>query len=352
MKLSDSQKWLILLFATAAVLLLYVLRPVLLPFLLGFVLAYLGDPLVDKLDKIFKKRTLSVLVVFTSLFAMLFIAFLLLIPALGSQLESLMLNIPRVVDWIQTSLGPKVAKITNQEFNYVDIEILRTTVINNWAEIVSYVRKVFVQVAGSGFFILGWAAYMFLVPVVTFYLLRDWDILIGRVDELIPRSIQPTVIDLVKEIDGVLSEFLRGQLAVMLFLAIFYAVGLWLVGIELAFIVGLVAGLLSFIPYLGVIIGLALSLVALVIQLGDLSLLAGIGVVFLLGQLLEGTLLSPILVGERVGLHPVMVILSVMAGGQLFGFFGVLAAVPVGAILVVLLRYWRLEYMMSDVYKN
>ena len=132
-----------------------------------------------------------------------------------------------------------------------------------------------------------------------------------------------------KEIDDVLAAFLRGQLTVMLCLAVFYSLGLWLVGIELAFIVGFISGLVSFIPYLGIIVGLLLSLLAFVIQMGDFSQLVAIGIVFLLGQLLEGTVLSPILVGERVGLHPVVVILAVMAGGLLFGFFGVLAAMPV-----------------------
>ena len=138
----------------------------------------------------------------------------------------------------------------------------------------------------------------------------------------------------------------------MLFLAVFYSLGLWLVGIELAFIVGFISGLVSFIPYLGIIVGLLLSLLAFVIQMGDISQLVAIGIVFLLGQLLEGTVLSPILVGERVGLHPVVVILAVMAGGQLFGFFGVLAAMPVAAILLVLLRHWHRGYLVSDLYRK
>ncbi len=351
MKLSDSQKWLFLISVSFTLLLLYVLRSVLLPFLLGFVLAYLSDPVVDKLDRVFKKRTLSVLVVFVSLFTSLTVAVLLVFPILGSQLESLMLDIPRVVDWAQASIGPTFTKLTNIEFQYIDIETLRTTVLHNWTEIASYVKEILLQIAGSSVFLIGWLGYMVLVPVVTFYLLRDWDHLVASIDNLIPRGIQPTIGKLATEIDGVLAEFLRGQLAVMFFLAIFYSVGLWLVGIELAFIVGLVSGLLSFIPYLGVVIGVLLSLVAFAIQLGELSQLLGIGLVFLVGQLLEGTVLSPILVGERIGLHPVVVIFSVMAGGHLFGFFGVLAAVPVAAIMVVLLRYWRREYLASDLYK-
>ena len=159
------------------------------------------------------------------------------------------------------------------------------------------------------------------------------------------------MVKIVKEIDDVLAAFLRGQLADAV-LVVFYSLGLWLVGIELAFIVGFISGLVSFIPYLGVIVGLILSLLAFFIQMGDFSQLVAIGIVFLLGQLLEGTVLSPILVGERVGLHPVVVILAVMVGGQLFGFFGVLAAMPVAAILLVLLRHWHRIYLTSDLYRK
>ena len=213
-------------------------------------------------------------------------------------------------------------------------------------------KSILFELADSGLYFVGWLAYLLLVPVVTFYLLRDWDILISRVEKAIPRRMHAKVVEIAREIDDVLSAFLRGQLAVMFILSVFYAIGLWLVGIELAFIVGFISGLVSFIPYLGVIVGLVLSLAAFVIQVGDFSQLIGIGLVFLFGQLLEGTVLSPILVGEKVGLHPVLVILAVMAGGQLFGFFGVLAAMPVAAIMVVFLRHWHREYIISDLYKK
>ena len=257
-----------------------------------------------------------------------------------------------MIYWLQSYFGPWISGFTNQEYSYVDIETLRATVLNNWTQIASYLKKFLFELAGSGLYFLGLLAYLLLVPVVTFYLLRDWDVLLSQLETSIPRGIQPKVVKIVKEIDDVLAAFLRGQLTVMLFLAVFYSLGLWLVGIELAFIVGFISGLVSFIPYLGVIVGLFLSLLAFVIQMGDFSQLVAIGIVFLLGQLLEGTVLSPILVGERVGLHPVVVILAVMAGGQLFGFFGVLAAMPVAAILLVLLRHWHRSYLTSDLYRK
>ena len=206
------------------------------------------------------------------------------------------------------------------------------------------------ELAGSGLYFLGLLAYLLLVPVVTFYLLRDWDVCFLNLRHRF-RGIQPKVVKIVKEIDDVLAAFLRGQLAVMLFLVVFYSLGLWLVGIELAFIVGFISGLVSFIPYLGIIVGLILSLLAFFIQMGDFSQLVAIGIVFAWSTA-GGTVLSPILVGERVGLHPVVVILAVMAGGQLFGFFGVLAAMPVAAILLVLLRHWHRGYLVSDLYRK
>ncbi|MGH8595571.1 MAG: AI-2E family transporter, partial [Gammaproteobacteria bacterium] len=198
--------------------------------------------------------------------------------------------------------------------------------------------------------LLGWLTFLLLVPVVTFYLLRDWDILVRNIDDLLPRRIEPRVRKIVQEIDAVLAEFLRGQLSVMLALAILYITGLWLVGLDLAFAIGLVAGLVSFVPYLGVIVGVLLAGIAALLQFGELWHLLGVVAVFGVGQLLEGMVLSPLLVGERIGLHPVAVIFAVMAGGQLFGFFGVLVALPVAAAIVVLLRHSRDEYKRSGLY--
>ena len=354
MVLSDSQKWLAFFLLSFAALLLYVLKSVLMPFLLAFFFAYLSDPLADRLEKILRKRVISIFVVFMILFTMVSFVLLLLIPILGEQLKSLLVTAPKVIYWLQYYFGSFISSVTdlNLQFSYMDLDTLGAIASNNWVKIVTYLKQFIYEFAGSGLYFLGLLAYLLLVPVVTFYLLRDWDVLLSRLENSIPRGIQPRVVEIVKEIDEVLAAFLRGQLAVMLILAVFYSLGLWLAGIELAFIVGFISGLVSFIPYLGVVVGVFLSLLAFVIQMGDFSQLVAIGIVFLLGQMLEGTVLSPILVGERVGLHPVGVILAVMAGGQLFGFFGVLAAMPVAAILVVLLRHWHRGYLVSDLYRK
>ena len=206
------------------------------------------------------------------------------------------------------------------------------------------------HVGRSGQLLVGWLTYLLLIPVVTFYLLRDWDHLVAAVRDLLPKRLEPTVVKLAREIDAVLAEFLRGQLTVMLALAVIYTTGLWLVGLELAFFIGMLAGFVSFVPYLGVIVGLVVASFAAFLQFQDVVHIAGVAAVFGVGQLLEGMVLSPLLVGDRIGLHPVAVIFAVMAGGQLFGFFGVLLALPVAAIIVVLLRHSRDEYLQSALY--
>ena len=205
--LSDSQKWLIIFLISTAAALLYLLKSVLLPFLLGFVLAYLSDPLVDRLDKILKKRTISVLLVFLFLFLMASVSLLLLIPVLGNQFKNLMINIPKVIYWLQSYFGPMISEFTNQEFNYIDIETLGATVLSNWAQIAGYLKSILFELADSGLYFVGWLAYLLLVPVVTFYLLRDWDILISRIEKAIPRRMHAKVVEIAREIDDVLSAF-------------------------------------------------------------------------------------------------------------------------------------------------
>jgi predicted PurR-regulated permease PerM len=198
--------------------------------------------------------------------------------------------------------------------------------------------------------VLAWVANLLLIPVLTFYFLRDWDWLVARVRALLPRPVEPTVSRLARESDEMLGGFLRGQLSVMVSLGAVYATGLWLAGIDLALLIGMLAGLVSFVPYLGFIVGAGVALVAALVQHGDwLHVLLVIGV-FSVGQVLESFVLTPWLVGDRIGLHPVAVIFAVMAGGQLFGFLGVLLALPVAAVVMVLLRYAHQRYTASGLY--
>jgi predicted PurR-regulated permease PerM len=198
--------------------------------------------------------------------------------------------------------------------------------------------------------VLGWFANLVLIPVVTFYLLRDWDRIVQGVHESLPRSWEPTVVRLVRECDEVIGAFIRGQLLVMLALGACYTVGLLLVGLDLALLIGTLAGLASVVPYLGLVLGLGAASIAALVQFGEWLPVAWVVAVFLVAQLAEGMYLTPRLVGDRIGMHPVLVIFAVMAGGQLFGFTGVLLGLPVAAVVLVLLRHVHERYRASSLY--
>jgi predicted PurR-regulated permease PerM len=348
--MSDSQKWLVVVAFLGCSVLLYLLAPVLTPFLLGALLAYLGDPLVDRLERWRVGRTVGVVIVFAAMLCVGVIGLLVLLPMLERQVASLVEGVPRALEWLQTSLAPRVAGMLGTEVVDFDIAGVREALVDHWRQVGSFASVVVKQLSHSGQLLLGWAAYLLLVPVVTFYLLRDWDHLVAAIDSLLPKRFQPTVAKLARQIDAVLAEFLRGQLVVMLALAVLYTLGLWLVGLKLALFIGVLSGIVSFVPYLGIVVGIVLAGFAVVVQFGDLSHLLAVVAVFGVGQLLEGMVLSPLLVGDRIGLHPVAVIFAALAGGQLFGFLGILLALPMAAIIVVLLRHSRTQYLQSSLY--
>ncbi len=350
MVLSDSQKWLILALVLSSGWLIYLLAPVLTPFLFSMLLAYLGDPLVDRLERLGLSRTLSVVVVFIVMVSSGLAMVVVLLPALQNQIAVLIQNIPVAIDWSQQWLLPKISSLFSTEEFPIDVPAVKAALMAHWAEVGSVAKNIMGHIGRSGQVIAAWVTYLLLIPIVTFYLLRDWDILIANVHDLLPRAVEPTVVKLAREIDRVLAEFLRGQLTVMAALGTIYIVGLSLVGLDLAFIVGLLAGVVSFVPYLGVIVGVIVAGLAALVQFHDVFHIVAVVAVFGTGQLLEGMVLSPLLVGDRIGLHPVAVIFAVLAGGQLFGFLGVLLALPVAAVIVVLLRYSKQEYQQSEFY--
>lgn len=340
----------ILIVLLAAGWLLYRLAPVLTPFMVSAVLAYLGDPLADRLERRGLSRTLSVVVVFVVM-ALLGVTFLLImIPLLQKQAMVLIERIPQGIQWLQERVLPYLLALPGLADTTIDLDTVRQAVTEHWQQVGKAVTRVLAEVTASGQALFAALAYLLLIPVVTFYLLRDWDVLVGHVHALIPRSVEPTVVRLTRECDAVLAQFLRGQLLVMLGLAFIYTIGLWIVGLDSAFLIGMLAGLVSFVPYLGFIVGIVLAGFAALIQYGDAVHLLYVVAVFGVGQLIEGFVLSPWLVGDRIGLHPVAVIFAVMAGGQLFGFFGVLLALPVAAVVLVLLRHSQELYLQSSFY--
>lgn len=346
--MTDSRSWLILASTGVSGFLFYLLAPVLTPFLVAALLAYIGDPLVDRLEARRLSRTLAVSIVFISLSLVALLALLVLVPLMQQQLLTLLEKLPGYLEWLQNIALPWLQ--TRLGVELPELGELRQTLQANWQHAGGLALGVLGSVTRSGAALLAVIANLVLVPVVTFYLLRDWDVLVARLHELLPRHIEPVVTRLVRNADEVLGAFFRGQLLVMLALGMIYSLGLWAFGIDHALLIGMIAGVVSFVPYLGLIIGLLLAGSASILQYQDLSHLWQVVVVFGVGQVLESVLLTPWLVGDRIGLHPVAVIFAVLAFGQLFGFFGVLLALPVAAVLMVVVRYLHERYIASDLY--
>ena len=330
--------------------LIYLLSPVLMPFVFSAILAYLGDPLTDKLETYRLSRTKSVIVVFLTMALVLTLVLFLLIPQLEGQIANLISNLPAYADKMNTVVLPWFEQRFRLNIRHIQTNELINMVKNHWQNAGGIVASTMSSVSHSGGVIVAWLMNLVLIPVVTFYLLRDWDILIAKIYDLLPRRVAPTMAKLAGEVNTVLSAFLRGQFYVMLALGCIYSLGLWMTGLDLALLIGMLAGLVSFIPYLGAIVGIVSACIAALVQYQALAQLVPVAVVFLVGQVLEGSVLTPKLVGNKIGLHPVAVIFSVMAGGQLFGFLGILLALPVASIVMVFLRHVHDIYRDSEFY--
>ncbi|GAB3027075.1 MULTISPECIES: AI-2E family transporter [Oleiagrimonas] len=329
---------------------LWLLAPVLMPFAVAAGFAYLGDPIADRLERWKLSRTVAVSLVFACMILVVAGALLLLVPLLQHQIRNLIDNIPRYVEWVRGVAMPWLQVHLHLGASSFDSQKLVDTLKEHIGSVSGVAAAVLGQVSRSGFGLIAGLANLILIPVVTFYLLRDWDVLIERIERMLPRRQAPVIRRLARESDQVLGAFVRGQMLVMLALGVIYGTGLTLMGLSVGPLIGMIAGLLSFVPYLGFIIGLGASLIAALVQYGDWMHIALVLVVFGIGQVLEGYVLVPRLVGNKIGLHPVAVIFAVLAGGHLFGFLGVLLALPAAAIIMVLLRYGYERYQVSDLY--
>ncbi len=347
--MSDSQKWFFLIGAAGLAFLTYLLAPVLTPFLISAALAYLGDPLVDRLEVKFS-RSVSVLIVFCGIFSALFIVIAFVVPVLQQEIVTLVKKLPGYIDFIQSRVIPWLQSTLSIELKAWDLSQVKAMIKQHWQDVGGVAAGILGTVSKSGLAFLGWMANLVLIPVLTFYLLRDWDIIVERVHELIPRRWERGVVSLTKSCDEVLGAFMHGQLMVMLSLGTVYSIGLSLVGLDMALLIGMGAGMVSFVPYLGFILGMLVAGIAAAMQFQELVPLLFVFAVFGVGQMLESFLLTPYLLGDRIGLHPVAVIFAVMAGGQLFGFMGILLALPVAAVIMVLLRHAHEEYVSSHLY--
>ncbi|MGH8467026.1 MAG: AI-2E family transporter, partial [Pseudomonas sp.] len=276
---------------------------------------------------------------------------LVLVPMLAKQLMRLYELAPQMLDWLQHDALPWVQARLGLAEGFWKFDKIKAGISAHMGQTTDIVGVILSQATASGLALLGWLANLVLIPVVSFYLLRDWDLMMAKIRGLLPRQREERVVALAGECHEVLGAFVRGQLLVMLALGEIYASGLLLVGLELGLLIGLLAGLAAIVPYMGFIIGIGAAMIAGLFQFGgDPYPLLGIAAVFMVGQALEGMVLTPLLVGDRIGLHPVAVIFAILAGGELFGFTGVLLALPVAAVIMVLLRHVHDLYKESDMY--
>jgi predicted PurR-regulated permease PerM len=336
--------------AAAAGLLLYVIAPILAPFLLAAILAYICLPPVDRMAGRLP-RWLAAALVMTLLLIGLAALALIVLPMVERQFAAFLQRMPEYLDWTRARLLPWLSGTFGVELN-VDMQQLRQAVADSLRSDSGLLKSILPRITTGGIAIVGFFTTVLLVPVVLFYFLRDWHGIVRRIEDLVPRRLYPGARAIAGEIDRVLGEFLRGQLLVMLIMAAYYAAALWIAGLEYALPIGIVSGLLVFIPYLGALVGLLLGTLAGFNQFDGVLGLVGVWAAFGIGQVLEGMLLTPWLVGNRIGLHPVAVIFSLLVFGRLFGFFGVLLALPASAALLVALRHARARYVDSDLYKS
>lgn len=351
-RLFSENRWTI--FGLLLLVALYQLGPIITPFLAAAILAYICDPLVDKLEMIGNKkykfgRTVATVLVIFGLIAFMVGVILILVPLLQKQSTLIAERLPTIIDNFRTQIEPWLE--ANLGINFaIDIAQIQKIVAEHWQETGNIVSNLLQMAGNKGLAFIGMLANLLLLPVVLFYVLRDWDKLVDKIGDLIPRKWLTKTTEIAKEIDQVLAQFLRGQLSVMAALCVFYSLGLWIAGLEMALAIGLLAGLLSFVPYLGFAIAFIMAVLLALLQFQTPADILPVLVVFGIGQVVETYILTPYLVGERIGLHPVIVILALLAGGQLFGFTGVLLALPISAALAVGLRHSKKNYLKSDAY--
>lgn len=331
--------------------LIFLLDAVLMPFVAGMILAYLADPLANRFQRWGMNRPWAVSSVFLVLLIVLVASLLILIPLLVQQLKQLGEAIPGIFNWVESVLAPQVQEWTGYDLT-AELTNARETLVENWRDAGGYLAQALGQIGRSGMAFVSWITYVALIPVVTFYLLLDWDRLLNNIANLVPRQWADDTFRLARRCDEVLSSFLRGQLLVMLCLGVIYALGLTLMGLNFGLLIGFVSGLVSIVPFLGFIVGLVIALVVALFQYATWWAVLGVILVFSIGQMAESVILQPKLLGDKIGLHPVAVIFAVLAGGSLFGLTGVLLALPVAAVILVLLKEVKVRYQDSELYDD
>jgi predicted PurR-regulated permease PerM len=329
------------------ILLLWLLTDTILPFVLGAALAYLTDPVADALERRGFSRLLATIIISLAVVGIGILALILVIPLLIDQVQNAVANAPGYVEWLREAVTAQLPSLADEESALRGaLEGLRTRA-DDWS--VSVLKKLW----SGGLAVIDFVSLIVITPVVAFYLLYDWDRMVATIDDHLPRQHRDTIHEVAGDLDRVLAGFVRGQLSVCAILGAFYALLLTLIGLQFGLLIGAFAGLVSFIPFVGSILGGVLSVGVAVVQFwGEPAWIAAVLAVFVVGQMVEGNFLSPKLVGGQVGLHPVWLIFALSAFGSLFGFVGMLVAVPAAAAIGVISRFLLRQYKEGGLYRG
>ena len=328
---------------------LHSLAGVLMPFVAGMAIAYFLDPVADKLEEKGVSRALATTVIIAGFFIAVIGILMVLLPLLQAQIVGLATLIPDLIEKARAYAGPFLERL-RADLSPDAMERLKSAAGNYAGTVIEWVSGLIADIWKGGIALFNVLSLIVITPVVAFYLLRDWDRIVARLDAYLPRAAAPTIREQCRAIDDTIAGFVRGQASVCLVLATYYGSALTLVGLESGLLVGLGTGAISFIPYLGAATGLAIGVGIALVQFSDWLPIGGVALIFIIGQTAESYVLTPRLVGDRIGLHPVWIIFALLAGGALLGFTGVLLAVPVAAIIGVLIRFGLSRYLESPLY--
>jgi predicted PurR-regulated permease PerM len=328
---------------------LWLLSAILLPFSVGCAIAYFLDPLCDRLERLRLPRSAAAFIVLVGFLLAVALMFLVLVPLLETQIVDLVHRFPKFLaaarDYANSMTGFFQERLSPEDYGK-----LRDAVGAKLGEAFSWVGGLLQSVVGGGLALFNILSLVFITPIVAFFLLRDWDHIVARIDSWVPRPHVETVRVQARLVDETLGGFIRGQATVCALMAVYYAASLSLVGLDFGLVIGLLVGILIFIPFIGGTIGAVVAILLAIAQFSDWTSIGIVAGVFVAGQAIEGNLLTPKLVGERVNLHPVWVIFSLLAFGNLFGLVGLVIAVPAAATLGVLMRFALARYLDSPLY--
>ena len=333
----------------AAIALVFALGPVLMPFFLAAILGYICQPLVLRLGRRGVPRIAAVLIVMLLQTLVVALMLLTVLPLFMKEISLLVQQLPAFLDWLNGTVAPWISARAGVRIS-MDAASLRTMLTDTIQGTQGVGMRLLDSVRMGGLGLVGLLVNLVLVPVVQFYLMRDWELILGRAERLVPRRWQAQTAQFIKDADEALGQYLHGQVLVIIVMSVFYTVGLWLTGLTFFLPIGVITGVLVFVPYVGAAAGFVLGSLAALMQFQEWNGVIWVWVVFGLGQMVEGNLVTPKLVGERIGLHPIAVIFALLAFGQLFGFAGLLLALPASAVLLVGLRKARAAYVASSLY--